>query len=312
MTRPARPTRPTRPSSSAILRASFRTLRANPRLLWFPFITLLGAVFAVGFGATLAWVSSQVAANPTIDLGPWSLVFTSEPPDGHEVAARGLAAGGFLTLVLMQLWSLICAVSLSRATMDALAGRAWTVRGSTKTATSRLTAIATVAIAQAGVGRLLGKRKQKNTAKGFVAGMIGRFTTSVLEMTWWAVTYLVVPVLAKEKCNGISALRRSGKLFKKTWKEAFVGRLALGWVWAGFGAAAILPFAACIALGVSDPRWLLGALIAPAAVAVFGTVFVRTLDMVYRTALYVFATEGVVPEPFDQPEFHDVFAVAER
>ncbi|MGH1340780.1 MAG: DUF6159 family protein [Nannocystales bacterium] len=305
-------TRPAQPSSGAILRASFRTLRANPRLLWFPFVTLVGAVFAVGFGATLAWVSSQVAADPTVDLGPWNIFFSSEPPDGQKVAARGVAAGGFLSVVLLQLWSLICAVSLSRATMDALAGRAWTIRGSTRAARSRITAIATVAIAQAGVGRVLGKRKQKNTARGFVASMVGRFTTSVLEMAWWAVTYLVVPVLAKEKCNGISALRRSGKLFKKTWKEAFIGRLALGWVWAGFGALAILPFAACIALGVADPRWLLGAVIGPGAVALFGVVFVRTLDMIYRTALYVFATEGVVPEPFEGPELHDVFVVADR
>lgn len=305
-------TRPARPSSGAILRASFRTLRANPRLLWFPFITLFGAVFAFGFGATLAWISSQVAADPTVDLGPWTMLFTSEPPDGNDVAARGVAAGGFLTLVLLQIWSLICAVSLSRATMDALAGREWTIRGSTKAATSRLMAIATVAVAQAGVGRLLSKRKQKNATKGFLGSLVGRFTTNVLAMAWWAVTYLVVPVLAKEKCNGISALRRSGKLFKKTWKEAFIGRLALGWVWAGFGALAIVPFAACIALGVADPRWLLGALIAPGAVALFGAVFVRTLDMIYRTALYVFATEGVVPEPFDQPDLHDVFVVAER
>lgn len=305
-------TRPARPGSRAILRASFRTLRANPRLLWFPFITLFGAVFAVGFGATLAWISSQIAADPTVDLGPWTVLFTSEPPDGNDVAARGVAAGGFLTLVLLQLWSLICAVSLSRATMDALAGREWTIRGSTKAATSRLMAIATVAVAQAGVGQLLSKRKQKNATKGFLGSLVGRFTTNVLAMAWWAVTYLVVPVLAKEKCNGISALRRSGKLFKKTWKEAFIGRLALGWVWAAFGALAIVPFAACVALGVADPRWLLGALVAPGAVALFGAVFVRTLDMIYRTALYVFATEGVVPEPFEGPELHDVFVVAER
>ena len=75
---------------------------------------------------------------------------------------------------------------------------------------------------------------------------------------------------------------------------------------------AIIPFAACIALGVQDARWLLGALIAPGAVALFGAVFVRTLDMIYRTALYVFATEGVVPEPFEGPELHDVFVVADR
>jgi len=297
-----------KPGSRAILRASFRTLRANPRLLWFPVVTLVGAVFAVGFGATLAWLSSKVAMNPTVDLGPWTLLFAGEPPEGGDVMVRGVAAGSLLTAVLLHLWSLVCSVSLSRATMDALAGRAWTFGGSTRAARSRLGAIATVAVAQAGVGRLL--RKKPSEKKGFFATALSRFTTSILEMAWWAVTYLIVPVLAKENCNGISALRRSGKLFRKTWKEAFIGRLALGWVWALFGAVAVVPFGVCVYLGIQDPRWLIMAFVAPGAIALFGVVFVRTLDMIYRTALYVFATEGVVPEPFDQPELHDVFIVA--
>lgn len=297
----------TRPGSRAILRASFRTLRANPRLLWFPIVTLVGAVFAVGFGATLAWVGAHVAMNPTADLGVWSRLFADPPPDGEGSMLRGAATGGFLTLVLLQLWSLICSVALSRATMDALAGRAWTFGGATRSARKRLGAIATVAVAQAGVGRLL--RKKPTDDRGFLGTMLSRFTTRVLEMAWWAVTYLVVPVLAKESRNGISAIRRSGKLFRKTWKEAFVGRLTLGWVWAGFGAAAVVPVGICVALGIEDARWLIAAVTVPGALVLFGVVFVRTLDMVYRTALYIFATEGVVPEPFDQPELHDVFVV---
>ena len=296
-----------RPGSGAILRASFRTLRANPRLLWFPVVTLIGAVFAVGFGATLAWLGSQVSINPTIDLGLWSWVFAGEPPEGNDATIRGIAAGSILTAILLQLWSLLCSVALSRATMDAMAGREWTFGGATRAARARLAAIATVAVAQAGVGRLLSKKPNQN--KGFFGTVLGRFTTSVLEMAWWAVNYLVVPVLAKEKCNGISALRRSGKLFRKTWKEAFVGRLALGWVWVLFALIAVLPFGLCVYLGVQDPRWLILAFAAPGAIALFAVVFIRTLDMVYRTALYVFATEGVIPEPFDQPELHDVFVV---
>lgn len=297
-----------RPGSGAILRASFRTLRANPRLLWFPIVTLIGAVVAFGFGATMAWLGSRVSMDPTIDLGPWTMLFTGDPPEGNDATIRGLATGGFLTLVLLQLWSMICSVALSRATMDAMAGRDWTFGGATRAARRRLGAIATVAVAQAGVGRLL--RKKPSEKKGFFGTMVSRFTTSVLEMAWWAVTYLVVPVLAKETCNGITALRRSGKLFRKTWKEAFIGRLALGWVWAGFGALAVVPVGVCLYLGIQDARWLLMAIAAPGAIALFGVVFVRTLDMIYRTALYVFATEGVVPEPFDQPELHDVFVVA--
>ncbi len=296
-----------RPGSAAILRASLRTVRDNPRLLWFPAITLVGAVFAVGVGATVAWLSMQIAADPAVELGAWSVLFQGAPPESGEVLSRGVLAGGFLTAVLLQLWSLVASVSLSRATMDAMAGREWTFGGAVRSARSRIAAIATVAVAQAGVGRILGKTRGK---KGKKKGFLSRFTTSVFEMAWWAATYLVVPVLAKEKRGGIGSILRSGKLFRKTWKEAFIGRLALGWVWAGFGMMAIVPAAACIYLGVQDPRWLLVAIAAPGAIALFGIVFVRTLDMVYRTALYVFATEGVVPEPFDQPELHDVFVVA--
>lgn len=295
-----------RPGSGAILRASFRTLRANPRLLWFPIVTLVGAVFAVGMGATLAWLSSQIAAAPHVDLGIWTTLFMDEP-EPVEIMGRGMLAGGFLTAVLLQLWSLVIAVGLSRATMDALAGREWTFGESTRAATRRLRAIATVAVAQAGVGRLLGKTRGGKDKK---KGLLSRFTTSIFEMAWWAATYLVVPVLAKEKRGGIGSILRSGKLFRKTWKEAFIGRLALGWVWAAFAALAIVPFAASLYLGVQDGRWLLLALLGPGAIALFGVVFVRTLDMVYRTALYVFATEGVVPGPFDQPELHEVFVAA--
>ncbi len=296
-----------RPGSVTILRASLRTVRSNPRLLWFPAVTLIGAVFAVGVGATVAWLSMEIAANPTIELGPWSLLFQGEPPESGEVLGRGVVAGGFITAVLLQMWSLLTSVGLSRATMDAMAGREWTFGGAVRSARGRLAAIATVAVAQAGVGRILGKTRG---GEGKKKGFLSRFTTSVFEMAWWAATYLVVPVLAKEKRGGIGSILRSGKLFRKTWKEAFVGRLALGWVWMGFGVLAIVPTAACIYLGVQDPRWLLLAIGAPGAIALLGIVFVRTLDMVYRTALYVFATEGVVPEPFDQPDLHDVFVVA--
>ena len=76
-----------RPGSGAILRASFRTLRANPRLLWFPIVTLIGAVVAFGFGATMAWLGSRVSMDPTIDLGPWTMLFAGDPPEGNDAAA---------------------------------------------------------------------------------------------------------------------------------------------------------------------------------------------------------------------------------
>lgn len=36
---------------------------------------------------------------------------------------------------------------------------------------------------------------------------------------------------------------------------------------------------------------------------------VGSLEAIYRAALYVFAAEGVVPEPFGGPELEDVWQV---
>lgn len=295
---------PRPPNSRAILRAAFRTLSSHPRLLWFPVLTIVGIGLALGLGGVLAWLSFEVAADPRIELGWWSML-ADPPPEGGAMARRGMLAGGLLSAVVFQLWSLLTAVGLSNATMEAMAGRPWSCRESFRHATRRLAAIATVAVAQAGVGRLLGRRKDPKKKRSFIE----RFTTRALEMAWWAATYLVVPVLAREKRGGIGSILRSAKLFRKTWKEAFIGRLALGWVWLGFVLLAVAPIAACIALGVSDGRALFVALVAPGAIALVGAIVVRTLDMIYRTALYVFATEGVVPEPFDQDELHAIFTV---
>lgn len=103
---------------------------------------------------------------------------------------------------------------------------------------------------------------------------------------------------------------RSASLFKKTWKEAFIGRLALGWFWAGAFAAAAVPPGVCFLLNVEQLSVWLAAAALSSAIVIFVVVFVRTLDTVYRTALCVFATEGVIPEPFDEPELHAVFKVA--
>jgi hypothetical protein len=46
-------------------------------------------------------------------------------------------------------------------------------------------------------------------------------------------------------------------------------------------------------------------------ICALGSVFLKTLDTVYRTALYVFATEGVVPEPFDDGELHGIWEVSQ-
>jgi len=89
-----------RPGSRTILRAAWRTLVDHPRLLWFPAITSLGALALMAIGAALAWIS-------------WVT------PDSAGVLRRGVVVTGLLTACLLQMWSLVSAVGLSRAAMEA-------------------------------------------------------------------------------------------------------------------------------------------------------------------------------------------------
>jgi hypothetical protein len=281
------------PGSRTILRAAWRTLLDHPRLLWFPAITSLGALAVMAIGAALAWVS-------------WVT------PDSAGVLRRGVVVTGLLTACLLQMWSLISAVGLSRAAMEAMAGRPWSCRESVRHAMRRITAIAPVAVAQAGVGQLLGGKKNKKGKTGKGPGFIARMTTRWLQMAWWAATYLVVPVLAREGRGGLGSIIRSAKLFRQTWKEAFVGRLALGWLWGLMMIGSVIPIAACVWLGVRQGPALFLLIGLPLVVILASAVVLRTLDTIYRTALYVFATEGVVPDPFDTPDLHAVFFVRGR
>jgi hypothetical protein len=202
----------------------------------------------------------------------------------------------------VQLVSMVCAVALSHATMEAMAGREWNCGGAIRHALRRFGPIATVSVIATGIGYLLRRRGKR--------GFLAESATSIVALAWWAIAYLVVPVLAREDKDGIASIGRSATLFKETWKDAFVGRLALGWVWGLFALAVGVPVVACIVLG-TGVKVMVVAIAMPVLLALALATFLRTLDTIYRTALYIFATEGVVPEPFDDPELHAVFCVSD-
>ena len=66
----------------------------------------------------------------------------------------------------------------------------------------------------------------------------------------------------------------------------------------------------CLLLGLSPDThvasFAIAAAVAVVAIAVVAAVL-QTLDTIYRCALYVFATEGVVPEPFDDAELQEIW-----
>lgn len=286
----------------AILRAARNTLRHNPRLLWFAVLLGLASAMVTALATLLGWLCIGAAG--------WLA--------GHGVAAppdaslMGRAAIGFGLVVWFgtHLVAPFFGVALASATLEALASRPWSVRTSLGAALRRGGSIATFAVLEASVGAILARLRGGSSGRRRRRG--SPLSAKLLGAAWWAATYLVVPVLAREPRGGLAAVGRSTTLMRETWKEAFVGRLVLGWVLWPAALLALGVIAIVLMLGITplgSPALFGIAAVAAAAAYIAVAAILYTLDTIYRCALYVFATEGVVPGDFADPELVEIWTV---
>ena len=126
----------------------------------------------------------------------------------------------------------------------------------------------------------------------------GRFVAGLLGMAWSAASYFVVPVLVVEKVGPVQALKRSFAILRETWGEALVANFGIGLlvglatllavIPAGLGVASGEPVLLAIGIGVAVLWVILVSLVSAA------------LKAIVIGALYLYASDGTVPEQFDE------------
>ena len=134
--------------------------------------------------------------------------------------------------------------------------------------------------------------------------LAGRIVAGLIGIGWSIAAVFVIPVIIQEQPmrNPITILRQSASTLKRTWGEGLIG-------YVGFSAGTLVIFlcsllplllAGVLALMfksvgliiIAGAIWVLALLVLAYVSAVAGHVF--------RCALYKYATEGVVPEPYNQ------------
>ena len=134
--------------------------------------------------------------------------------------------------------------------------------------------------------------------------MAVKIARAIVGTAWSLATYLAIPVMVQERRGGFHSLRRSSDLFRRTWGETTLSEVGVRVLTTHLGLILALVAVALIdLLGDSFGILIVFALVV-GAFAVIGT-----LEAIYRSALYVFAAEGVIPEPFDSPELEAVWRV---
>ncbi|MGA2747665.1 MAG: DUF6159 family protein [Verrucomicrobiota bacterium] len=219
---------------------------------------------------------------------------------GHSVAARGLPWGTVCLLAIYFVSMFLATffnVAFYSEIIAALNGKGVSFRRGLITARSRLTSILAWSLLAGLVGWIIRSIEQR-------LPFAARIVTGLIGLAWSIAAVFAIPVIIQEQPmrNPIKILRQSAMTLKRTWGEGLIGYVGFS---AGnavifgislfplllAGALALL-FKSVWVMAIAGVVWFLGLLFIGYVSGVAGNV--------YRCALYLYASEGVVPEPFNQ------------
>ncbi len=256
-------------------KVSWHVLRSDKTLAVFPVLAAAVAVaVVVVFGALIALLGIDDTAT-----------------------GSALAPIGWILIVAMYVALAIGVtffqVALAAGANERLEGRDATVGGSMGRAGRHLPAVVGWGLLQGVVSAILSALEDR--------GILGDLVAAIAGTAWRIATFLALPVIAIEGTGPIASLKRSSSLLKTTWGENLFGQAGFGLL----GLIASLPGIALIVLGVAVvwPFAVLGVLW-----IVVVSVVVSAMTVIYKTALYRYATGAGVPAGFAQSDLADAFA----
>lgn len=139
-------------------------------------------------------------------------------------------------------------------------------------------------------------------------GKLGQFASAAFGAAWTIGTYFVVPVLVIERLGPIDAVKRSMAVLKKTWGEALTANFGIGLIACLASMLAVVPLVVGFVMVFAGHAFTGGALIAAAILWLLVVSLVSTaLNAILLAALYLYATEGAVPQHFDADLLREAF-----
>jgi hypothetical protein len=276
----------------ALARECFRVLRQDKQLILFPLVSGIASLLVLASFLGIGWASADMLRDAT----------------GHVSVRPGndnlfwLLCGGFyfanyFVIVFFNAALVGCAMIRFR-------GGTPTLGDGLRIARERLPQIAAWALLAATVGVLLRMIAER-------VGFIGRIVIAILGAAWSVATYFVVPVLVVEKLGPVDAARRSTSIVKKAWGESLVSN-------AGIGFVTLLVTIALVAL-IATGSMVLAVKMASFGIAIAGFAAIvvviivaalvgSALNSIALCALYLYATQGKVPQAFANTGVQNAFA----
>jgi len=307
--------------SLRLLRAALAVLRREKKLL---FIPVIGSGLAVA--AAMFFILPVVlypTGHPFFSAAHWSALAGALGVDANQahgvhtaplmVGKNGIISNFFQNWWAAPLMTMIYLTSMFLATfsnvafyheiIQALNGRTVSIRRGLRFALGRWRAVLLWSLFAGLVGYII----QTIQAR---LGIFGRLVTSLIGVVWSVACIFIIPTLVRdaETSNPVKLLGNSARTLKCTWGEVVIGFAGLEMV---SGIIFLLAMGAFVgleicgyALGLKSSAELLGLILAGGA-GFFGIAIILSwlsgaVNSIYRCALYIYATEGVIPGTFDK------------
>jgi hypothetical protein len=255
---------------------SWQVLREEKTLVVFPLLSGIACGLVFATFAVPAWFSGYAPA--LMDDGRL-------PQD--PVAYAILFAFYFVNYFVIVFFN----SALIHCAMKRFHGGDATVADGIGAAMGRLPQIASWALLSATVGILLKAIESRSER-------LGQLAAGLLGAGWAIATYFVVPVLVVEGVGPIEPIKRSFGILRRAWGESLVAHFSISLMVMLASLVAILPAVAGFALG--SPVSIGIGIAITAVLLIVVSLVSATLSTIILAALYLYASEGQVPQQFDE------------
>lgn len=283
--------------SWVLFKCSLRVLRENPKLFIFPLIALiLTCIIALFFLVPIVSVLHQGHGVNGLFANYQAMVM-----DGgkHHHASPLIYLILAAIYVLTMFFATFFNVAFYNEIFHAFNGQPVSVRGGLKFALTRLKSILMWSLFTGAVGLVI-------TWIADRLPLVGQWVINVIGIAWSVACIFVVPVIVREEksANPVLFLKTSASVLKKTWGESLIGYVGIAlfnwaYLWLSlvfFGVGIFLCYRAgnFWMLIVPGLLWLL--------LTILYAWFASIASQVFQCALFIYATEGVIPGPFEKDQ----------
>jgi len=287
-----------------LLKSSLSIIGRNKELLVFPIVIFLCTVAIVIFFLAPPLLRptgySYASAQHWQAIGH-SLFTQSADAAGRHGGQTALTPAAIAYLAFLYFLSMFVAtffnVAFYHEILAALGGQPVSVGRGLKFAGSRLGSILMWSLFAGLVGLIIRAIEER-------LELVGRIIGRLIGIAWSVAAVFVIPVIVREERNAspIAVLQKSAGILKKTWGEALIGYAGLAFantlILVG---SVVLLIGAVVVSAALNNFWIIALVAVTWLFAMVAWSYVTGVaSHVYRGALYLYAAEGIVAEPYNQ------------